>query len=211
MKKGIYCLEGQWNQNNIQDKSSVLPILELMERTGYCNYIYHNCATIEELEYYLEKWKNKKICSKFPILYLAFHGQMGHIFITKKKKYSLDEIGDFLAGKCYGKVIYFGSCSTFDLNKRNIKNFLEKTDAIAAIGYKNDIDWIQSTACDLFVFEALQFDKLDSKGIRKIYKTIRTDYGNLHSKLGLTVVINDMKHFPRKREKIKNHIQHESN
>ena len=199
-KKGIYCLEGLWDHHDIQDQSTVLPILDLLQKRDYCNYIYHDCATKEELEFFLDKWKRVSVSNKYPILYFAFHGQEGSIFFTNKKKYTLNELGDFLEGKCCGKVIYFGSCSTLKIDKRIIKNFLEKTGAIAAIGYKTDVDWIQSTACDLFVFEALQLDKLDSKGIENIHKKIISNYGNLHRILDLRVVINDRRHFPRKRK-----------
>jgi len=199
-KKGIYCLEGLWNHHDIKDKSTVLPILDLLEKRNYCDYIYHDCATKEELEFFLDKWTRLSVSNKYPILYFAFHGEEGSIFFTNKKKYTLDELGDFLEGKCFGKVIYFGSCSTLKIDKRIIKSFLEKTGAIAAIGYKTDVDWIQSTACDLFVFEALQEDKLDSKGIDNIHKKIISNYGNLHRILDLTVVINDNVHFPRKRK-----------
>jgi hypothetical protein len=199
-KKGIYCLEGLWDHHDIQDRSTVLPILDLLEKRNYCDYIYHDCATKEELEFFLNKWSNKSVSEKYPILYLAFHGGEGSIFISNKMKYTLDELGNYLEGKCFGKVIYFGSCSTFNIDKRLIKNFLEQTEAIAAIGYKTDVDWIQSTACDLFVFEAFQHDKLDSLGIEKIHKKIISDYGNLHRILDLRVVINDRFHFPRKRK-----------
>lgn len=199
-KKGIYCLEGLWDHHDIQDRSTVLPILDLLEKRNYCDYIYHDCATKEELEFFLNKWSHKSVSEKYPILYLAFHGGEGSIFITNKMKYTLDELGNYLEGKCFGKVIYFGSCSTFNIDKRLIKNFLEQTEAIAAIGYKTDVDWIQSTACDLFVFEAFQHDKLDSLGIEKIHKKIISDYGNLHRILDLRVVINDRFHFPRKRK-----------
>ncbi len=105
-----------------------------------------------------------------------------------------------MENKCSGKVIYFGSCSTLKLHKTKIKSFLKKTDAIATIGYKTDVDWIKSTACDMFVFDALQHDKLDSRGIEKIHEKIKSDYGNLYKSLELNVVINDTKHFPRKRK-----------
>jgi hypothetical protein len=200
IKKGIYCLEGLWNHHDIKDKSTVLPILDLLEKRNYCDYIYHDCATKEELEFFLDKWTRLSVSNKYPILYFAFHGEEGSIFFTNKKKYTLDELGDFLEGKCFGKVIYFGSCSTLKIDKRIIKSFLEKTGAIAAIGYKTDVDWIQSTACDLFVFEALQEDKLDSKGIENIHKKIISNYGNLHRILDLRVVINDRLHIPRKRK-----------
>lgn len=199
-KKNIYCIEGLWNHRNIKDKSTVLPILELLEKSGYCDFIYHDSATISELEFFLSKWKMASINKKYPILYLAFHGAKGCVFLTNKEKYSLDDLANFLEDKCSGTIIYFGSCSTLNLDKRKIKTFLKKTKAIAAIGYKIDVDWIQSTACDLFVFEALQNDRLDTKGINKIQKTIKSEYGNLHKILQLNVVINDSQHFPRKRQ-----------
>jgi len=149
-------------------------------KRGYCDYIYHDCATKAELEFYLNKWKNKTINEKYPILYLAFHGEKGCVILTQKDKYSLEELSAFLGNKCAGKIIYFGSCSTLNIDKRIINNFLENTGALAAIGYKTDIDWIQSTACDLFVFEALQNEKLDTQGINKIHNKIISEYGNLH-------------------------------
>lgn len=203
VKKGIFCIEGLWEIDDIEDKSTILPILELLERREYCNFIYRSCVTIPELKFFLTRWKTKKVNVKYPILYLAFHGEIGNIRINKKEICSLDYLAEVLEGKCSGKVIYFGSCSTLNINIRAIKSFLEKTGALAAIGYKNEVDWIQSTACDMFVFEALQKDKLDSKGIEKIHNKIITEYGNLHRKLGLTVVINDSKHFPRKRKKVR--------
>jgi hypothetical protein len=200
MKKGIYCIEGLWDHGNIQDQSTVLPILDLLEKRGYCNYIYHDCATKSELEYFLEKWKNKKIQEKYPILYLAFHGDPGFIFLTHEDKYSLAELADYLNGKSIGKIIYFGSCSTLNIDKRRINSFLIKTGAIATIGYKIDIDWIQSAACDLFVFEALQSDKLDTTGIKKIHNKIISDYGNLHKILELRFVVNDKQQFIRQKK-----------
>ena len=188
MKKGIYCIEGLWDHGNIQDQSTVLPILDLLEKRGYCNYIYHDCATKSELEYFLEKWKNKKIQEKYPILYLAFHGDPGFIFLTHEDKYSLAELADYLNGKSIGKIIYFGSCSTLNIDKRRINSFLIKTGAIATIGYKIDVDWIQSAACDLFVFEALQSDKLDTTGIKKIHNKT---FGKV-AKFGPGMVLHDL-------------------
>ncbi len=34
IKKGIYCIEGLWDHGNIQDQSTVLPILDLLEKRG---------------------------------------------------------------------------------------------------------------------------------------------------------------------------------
>jgi hypothetical protein len=191
IQKGIFCIEGHWDHHNIEDQSTVLPILDILYKRGYCGYVHHDCATKSELEFYLQKWNNKTIMKKYPILYLAFHGAKGCVFLTQDETYTLDDLAMVLEGKCLGKVIYFGSCSTLNIDIRQIKRFLQKTKAIAAIGYKTDIDWIQSAACDLFVFEALQKDRLTTRGINAIYKKIVSDYGNLHKRLDLRIVINE--------------------
>jgi len=198
-KKGIFCIEGIWEPQDYKDKSTVLPILDLLDKRGICNYIYHGSATQAEFEFYLDKWKHKTVSNKYPILYLAFHGKAEYIYLNSKETYSIDQLSDFLQEKCSGKIIYFGSCSTLNIDKRKIKTFLDKTKAIATIGYKSEIDWLQSTACDLFVFDALQHDKLDTKGINKIQDKIKSEYSNLHKILDLRIVINDRMHFARKR------------
>jgi hypothetical protein len=198
MKKGIYCLEGLWT-NDLKNRSTVLPILELLEKGGISNYIYHGCATKEELEFCLKKWKQKAIHNKYPILYLAFHGKKGHIYITHKNTYSLNDLATILENSAKGKVIFFASCETLNTAGRTIQTFLKKTNAIAAIGYKQEVDWMIATAFELLVLDALQHDKFDSKGIEQIEHKIKTEYGNLHQILDCRIVINKHIHFPRKR------------
>lgn len=200
--KNIYCLEGLWNDYNLKDKSSVIPLLEFLSKSNNCNYIYHDCATKDELKFFLKKWAVKAISHKFPILYLACHGEQEKIFLNRNDFVTLNEIGEILKDKCYGKVFYFGSCSTLKIDKRKIQSFLTKTNAIAAIGYQVDVDWMKSSACDLLVFEALQDDPLDSRGIVKIKNKIFNDYGNLPKQLNLRMVINEKVHFPRSRETV---------
>jgi hypothetical protein len=198
MKKGIYCLEGLWDYN-LKDKSTVQPILELLEKSDICQHMYHSCATKDELEFFLKKWKQKKINSKFPILYLAFHGNRGNILITHTTPYSLVELGNILEGSCAGKVIFFASCETLNTDERKIQSFLKQTNAIAAVGYKQEVEWMLATAFELLVLEAFQQDKFDSRGIQNIEEKINTEYGKLHQKLYFRMVINKHLYFPRKR------------
>ena len=200
--KNIYCLEGMWNDYNLKDKSSVTPLLEFLFTSNYCNFIYHDCATKEEFIFFLKKWAQKSINNKYPILYLACHGEEEKIFLNRKDFLTLNEIADVLQDRCHGKVFYFGSCSTLKIDKRKIQSFLTRTNAIAALGYQLEVDWMKSCACDLLVFEALQDDRLDSKGILNIKDKIFNDYGNLPKHLNLRMVINEKFHFPRTRTKI---------
>ncbi len=197
--KGIYCIEGLWDHSNITDRSTVLPLLDLLQNQGYCPYVYHDAATVQEIEYYLNRWKEPRIQQDYPILYLAFHGAEGSIYIDHDLLYSVHQLTAVLNGQCRGKVIYFGSCSTLNIDRRIIRKFLSITGALAVIGYKKDVDWIQSAACDLFVFEALQLEALTHRGIRKIHQRIVEDYGNLHRILNLQMIINEEGAQPRKK------------
>jgi hypothetical protein len=199
MKKGIYCLEGLWDYN-LKDKSTVQPILELLEKSDICKHMYHSCATKDELEFFLRKWKQKKINKTFPILYLAFHGSRGNILITHNKSYSLNELGNMLEGACDGKVIFFASCETLNTDERKIQSFLKQTNAIAAVGYKQEVEWMLATAFELLVLDAFQQDRFDSRGIQNIEERIRSEYGKLHHLLYFRMVINKHVHFPRKRQ-----------
>ncbi|MFC5271940.1 DUF6642 family protein [Adhaeribacter terreus] len=197
MKKGIFCLEGLWEQN-LRRKSSVHPILELLERNGVCSNIYKDSATHEEFEYYLDRWKLKSIGEKYPILYFAFHGSKGCINITDSCDYTLEMLGDFLEGTCERKIIFFASCETLNIDARRIHSFLNKTKALAVIGYKSEVDWMLATAFELLVLNALQDAPFDSKGIEEIGTVIKTEYGKLHSILDFRMFVNK-EHFPRKR------------
>jgi len=80
-RRNIFCLEGLWNHDNVNDTSTILPILDLLDKQNCCKHVYHKCATKKELEFYLKKWKQAGISHKYPILYLAFHGQPESIFL----------------------------------------------------------------------------------------------------------------------------------
>jgi hypothetical protein len=201
MKKGIYCLEGLWD-NSLRNKSTVLPILELLEKRGICRYIYHACATKDEVDFLLKKWKQKTIAAKFPILYLAFHGNIECIHVTGKETISLNELSETLQDGAAGKVIFFASCETLNTDERRIQTFLKQTNAIAAIGYKQEVDWMLSTAFELLVLDALQQDKFDHRGIENIQEKIKSEYGKLHQILDFRMVINKHIYFPRKRNQI---------
>ena len=105
--KGIYCLENLWTKS-VKDKLSVQPILDLLDKADVCEHVYHNCATREEVDFMLERWKVKSIQDKFPILYFAFHGVKNGICLnTKNNIYTLDDLADKLEDSCVGKVLFF--------------------------------------------------------------------------------------------------------
>jgi len=150
-------------------RSGVL-ILELLELNSNIPYLHSDCATTEEFKFYLKKWKTKKY-AHYPILYLAFHGLKNGILI-EDKLLTLDELGELLKGKCKNRIIVFASCNTVSADKRKLKEFLHKTDALAICGYKLIVPWISSTAFELILLASMQENVFDGRGIEAIQRKI---------------------------------------
>src|SRR5574344_99413 len=165
--KGIFCLEGNW-ENDLKKKSSILPLLGFLKQNVGIEYIYRDCATKAELEFYLNKFKQAGY-KNYPILYLAFHGASEMILLSDGE-YPLDNIAMILEGKCKNKIILIGSCSVMDTHGRRLNTFLEKTNALAVMGYKNDVDWLRSSALEMMVLSTIQENVLNGNGIKGIEK-----------------------------------------
>lgn len=195
--KGTFCLECLWYGDH-RDKTSVYPVLDLVQRFNNMPFVHHRCATIQEFLYSIERWKTKSFHTKYPLLYLGFHGEPGQ-FMIQKDIITLDTLAALLEDRCKGVVIYFGSCATLDIHESRIQDFLKKTGAIAAMGYKQDVDWMFSSAFDILLMEQLQSQPFDTKGLNTIKETLYKEYKSLWRKLDFRIVINKHQHFKRKR------------
>lgn len=164
--KGIFCLEGLW-ETNLRKPSTVQPILAFLKQNAGISYIYRDCGTQEEFKFYLSKFLQSRY-KDYPILYLAFHGEPGKILISGKTTCSLKDIGELLREKCKGQVVIIGSCSVLDIDKRILKSFLNSTGALAVCGYRNNVDWIRSTAFEMLLLAELQENTFDGRGVKSI-------------------------------------------
>ena len=172
-KKCIFCLEGLWEQD-LTKKSTILPILDLLYRNNKIEFIYRDCATKEEMEFYLNKWTQEKY-AYFPILFLAFHGEEGLIHIGKTK-YPVERLSDILAGKCTNAIIFFASCMTLNIDKRRLIKILVKTGALVICGYRSDVDWIKSAAFEILALNEMQQNSLTVQGVDAIRRRILQEY-----------------------------------
>lgn len=170
--KGIYCLEGIWHED-LREKSSVRPILELLHSNQGIDHIYHSCATKEEIEFFIKKWTQRKY-NKFPILYLAFHGEKNTILLGDNMTYSLDDLAELLTGKCGNSIIIFGSCSTLAIRKNYLKKFLDRTGALAIGGYQKDVDWLPSVAFEMLILSEMQTNEYSKRGISSLENKVNT-------------------------------------
>lgn len=164
-KKGIFCIEGLWDPD-LRVTSTVRPILELLRLHEGVEYIHREYATREELEYYIEKWTQKRY-EAFPILYLASHGMRSGLEIGSEI-YTLSRLARLLADKCEDRVLMFSACSTLGIEKRKLKNFVRKTGALGVCGYRVDVDWMKSLAFELLLFSQMQRNEFSGRGIEAI-------------------------------------------
>lgn len=168
MMKGIFCLEGLW-ESDLKEPSTILPLLAFLKQSSGIPYVYRDCGTAEEFKFYLKKFPQQGY-SGYPILYLAFHGVPGKIVIGGGKGIGLKEIAESLAGSCKGQVILIGSCSVLDIDIRFLKRFLITTQALAVLGYRNNVHFLRSSAFEMLLVSELQENAFDGHGVKAISK-----------------------------------------
>ena len=183
--KGVFCLEGAWDAD-LKSKQSVRYMLQLLSAVEGLNYIHKDVATLEELQFYLKRWRLKRY-DDHPILYLAFHGRPQTVLLGTRSL-SLDDIADLLEDRCEKRIIHFGTCGTLATDRRNIKRFLRRTRAEAACGFRKNIDWLKSSAFDLLLFEIIQRYEFSRRGIPAFYREVKRSYPRLCKELGFRLV-----------------------
>ena len=163
--KGIFCIEGIWDPD-LRTPSSVEPLLELLNLNALIDYIHVDCATVEEFEFYIGKWMQKRY-DRYPILYVATHGSASELQIGRNS-YSIEALGTLMEGKCANRFIMFSSCSTLRIAKRELRSFLERTGALAVCGYRVDVNWLRSTAFELLLLSQIQKNEFSGRGAEAI-------------------------------------------
>lgn len=88
-----------------------------------------------------------------------------------------------LRDACKGKAVYFGSCLTLKTDPKRLQVFAKQTGARAVVGYRKEVDWLQSAA-----FDVLLLDRL-SMGWRSdaLFNHLARDHGAFAKSLGLVV------------------------
>ena len=145
-RPGVFCLEGPWN-SALEDKSTVEPVLQLLENRKRIKFIHRETATREEFTHYMQTWAKPRYAA-YKFGYLAFHGSNGVISIGRTD-ISLDEVGTILEGQLAGRTLYFGSRGTLRVQQDHLHAFRDRTKARAVCGYTRNIDWIESAAFEL--------------------------------------------------------------
>ena len=174
-RKGIFCLESEWF--GLRSTVSVRPALELLRASDYhVPYIHRDVATRAELEHYIRKWFQGRH-DGFEVLWLAMHSRRGLLLPGDMRrpdeKMHIDRPEEILAGKCRGRVIHFGGCRTIAVTGPRIRRFLRATGAVAVSGFREEVDWTESTLFETAYLLELQKQPATAAGLRRVRGAMR--------------------------------------
>src|SRR3989442_1586938 len=155
----------------------LVPMLELSERVNDVGWASLTCNTEEELKYNLGKLRHRR---GYGILYLSCHGRPGEL-VFDKDTVEIEKLGQFLGDGFTNWVVHFGSCATLNIAHARISRFIANTRVSMVIGYRKDVDWIDSAAIDLLLFDRLQ----EYRSMHRFWEHFRGRYRDLISLTGL--------------------------
>lgn len=172
--KRIYCLEGvhDWGEGEVEP--TVEPMLELLQRLGYWDYLHRTCGTMSELEYRLKaEWSDW--CEKGSVLYFCTHGAPDQIWLRGDDQgVGLLTLKEWINAE--GCHIHFGGCDTFSGTKDNLKELMDYTGATSISGYATEAHWLGRNAPALaleLLFFALLTEVNISRNTRDRSKRLR--------------------------------------
>jgi hypothetical protein len=181
---GIFAFEGDFDDEDLSDKTSIRPVLQLLHEHYKVPFIHRRIGTGEELDYYLEKWTDEQYAN-YRVGYLGFHGTEGKIWLGEEG-YDLDRLEGLVGrGRAQGKCFYFGSCHTLDLHPARVTRFLRYTGAKAAIGHTIAPYWTEVAALSLILFDYLT----EYRYTKNALKAFKRKHHGLADSLGLRIVI----------------------
>lgn len=184
---GVFCLEGNWQPDDLRLKDSVEPVLQLLQYHGVIEYIRRDIATRAELDHYISLWASRRY-ERYEVCYFAFHGDEGKALMLDEEDLTLRALGNMIKRRKAGRrtVIHIASCWGLAVTESALNSFLEGTGAVAVCGYSMTVNTVEAAA-----FEALMFQTLNSrwKYPRTPFEKLRASYPDLWNHLGFRVAL----------------------
>ena len=137
----VACLESFWTYD-VENRLSVILILELLGKRNNTRSVLLTRNTIDELKFNLDIVQHMK---GYRILYLAFHGYPGGIYLPDLS-IDMESLATFMGKGFRNWVVFFDSCRTISVRKDRILDFISVTEAKMVIGYKREVDWLDGAA-----------------------------------------------------------------
>lgn len=172
------------------------PVLALLNQGASkrpLNFIHRVVRTREKFADYLGQWVRRG--AKYPILILAFHGGPGKLYVGrashKDHVVTLDDLATILGDGLRGRLVHLSACRALDVEQRRIRRFLKRTGALAATGFRKDVNWLRSSAFEVLIFETLLRHPLTRAGARRMDRTLKEEVPDLRREFRFRVVLNE--------------------
>lgn len=177
--KHIVCLESLWD-GDLENRLSMLPILELTARTTNAKFVCLTCNTKPELKHNLSLFGKMK---GYGILMLAFHGDNGKIELPGHILVSLESLSDMMKRQFTGWIVHFATCETVNVEDARLARFVEETGVTVVTGYTREVDWIEGSIMDLLLLRWLQY----YRNLGALLKHLNKHYPDLIKLTGLKI------------------------
>lgn len=186
MNTKIFCLEGEWYQNDLRDQSTVETYLRFMRETFGIEYLFRKVNTRESFFKYMEQFGkySKSKYKDYSLVYFAFHGDTNKIFFDEQEYMEINELKNIKYNPLMNRIIHFGSCRTLKLNFNELESFWYDTGARAVSGFSKNVDFLEASLFDIAYLYKLSDLKL--KGT--ILNHMKTKYKRLYKDLGFVYI-----------------------
>ncbi len=181
--RGVLCLEGAWEED-LRDRSSVLPTLQLLESLGYLSFIHRTASTREALFDYLRRARWAGRYDHYQVLQIACHGEQGQLWLSKGESVELGELAEALrevTDRRRVAAVYFGSCLTMAVTDDQLAEFCRVSRVRHVLGFTEEVDWLESAAFETLVLGAVTGSRRVGDGINTLQ---RGPAGELAAALG---------------------------
>ncbi len=174
MFKSILVLESTWEKNSLKP-ISVWPLVEGFANAAELKAFHRNFSDTESFKYWISIFNNKKNNYPSPkLIYIAAHGTYNQVS-SIGNNINRDTIFNTLKKAKNIEYVHFGSC-LFG-NNENLQTLLKTARHIRmAAGYNESVDWVDSTAFDLMLWQRISTREENVKN--KKLQTVVEDYVN---------------------------------
>lgn len=86
-------------------------------------------------------------------------------------------------------MVHFGACGVLDSHGNRLNRFLRSTGAVAACGYREDVDWLESAAFGALALGQLQSAAWTKPSIQKFHRELGQMAPGLCDRLGFRLVV----------------------
>jgi hypothetical protein len=158
-------------------------VLSALSDMGQARHVRRHINDPDDLVLQFKKWGQRQHDS-FNIGYVALHGSPGTAHVGRKSV-DLLSLGEKLSKPAMSKkILHFGSCSVLDLTPKERRELRVALGVKAMTGFTTDVEWIESLAFELLLFDVLTwYKRLDFAA-----DFIKKNHGAFAKKLGFVMV-----------------------